>query len=93
MHRSAYEVCNILVGLELNVNFLDRLFKKYSNTKFHDIPSSGSRVLTRGRTDITKLIVTFHTIANKTKTRKPLTDSDCVRNDTSHDLPTTTIKV
>jgi len=75
------------------VNFLDIIFFKYLNTKFREIPGSGSRVVTRGRTDITKLIVTFRTIANKTKTRKPLTDLDCVRNGTSHDLPTTITKV
>ena len=28
--------------------------KKYSDTKFHENPSSGSRVVSRGRTDTTK---------------------------------------
>jgi len=33
------------------LSFLDRFFEKYSNTKFHENPSSGSRVVTCGRTE------------------------------------------
>jgi hypothetical protein len=45
--------------------------KKISNIKFHEKPSSGSRVvpygLTDGRTDVTKLIIAFHSFANAPK--------------------------
>jgi hypothetical protein len=51
--------CQILMILE----FLWQRFEKYSDIKFHENPSSGSRVVpcrqTDGRTDMMKLIVTF----------------------------------
>ena len=44
-----------------------QIFKKYSNTKFHENSSSGIRVVLRGRTDgwahMTKLIVAFYSFA------------------------------
>jgi len=48
-------------------------FEKYSNTKFHETPSNGSRVVplrTDGRTDKTKLIVAFCNFANAPKTKQ-----------------------
>jgi len=46
-------------------------FYKYSNAKFNENPSSGSRVVqcgqTDGRTDVTELIVTFRNFANAPK--------------------------
>jgi len=33
-----------------NLNFLDRFLKKFSNTKFHENPPSGSRVDPSGHT-------------------------------------------
>jgi hypothetical protein len=35
--------------------------------KFHECPSSGSRVVANGQTDITKLIVVVHNFANARK--------------------------
>jgi len=51
---------------------MDRFLKKknYSNIKFHENPSSVSRVSceqTDGRTDMTKLRVAFHNFANTPK--------------------------
>jgi hypothetical protein len=46
-----------------DLNFLDSFSKKYSNVKFHENPSGGSRVVPRGETDVTKLILAFHSIA------------------------------
>ena len=50
---------------------LVRFFDNYSNTKFHENPSSGSRVVpcgqTDGRTDTTKLIDAFHNFSNSPK--------------------------
>jgi len=48
------------IGLHIrNSNFLGHIFEKYSNIKFNENPSSGSRVVPRGRTDMTMLIVAF----------------------------------
>ena len=44
-----------------------QIFEKYSNIKFHENPSSGSRVVLYGRTDITKLIVAFRNFAKAPK--------------------------
>jgi hypothetical protein len=41
--------------------------KKYSNTKFHEDPSSWSRVIPCGRTTMMKLIVAFRNFANTLK--------------------------
>jgi len=39
--------------------------------KFHENPSSGSRVVACGQTDMTKLIVTFRDFVNVLKNFKP----------------------
>jgi hypothetical protein len=61
----------ILIKLE----FSKQIFKKYSNIKFHENPSSGSQVVPCGRTDrqtdMTKPIVTFRNFANEPKTKSP----------------------
>jgi hypothetical protein len=41
--------------------------KRSSNIKFHQNPSSGSRVVPGGQTDMTKLIVAFRNFANAPK--------------------------
>jgi hypothetical protein len=51
------------------------IFEKYSSIKFHENPTSGSRVVAYGRTDgrtdgrtnMTKLIVVFRNFANAPK--------------------------
>jgi len=42
------------------------MFEQSTNIKFHEKPSSGSRVAPYGRTDMTKLIIAFRNIANAT---------------------------
>jgi hypothetical protein len=67
---SSRKVLVILVRLWWNPEFSRQIFEKYSNTKFHENPSSGSRVLrgrTEGQTDMTKLIVAFRNFANAPK--------------------------
>jgi hypothetical protein len=59
--------CHIFMKL----GFSRQIFEKYSNTKFHENPSSRSRVVpcgqTNGQTGMTKLIVTFHDFAKAPK--------------------------
>jgi hypothetical protein len=50
----------ILIQLE----FSRQIFENFTNIKFHGNPTSGSRVVPCGRTDMTKLIVAFRNFAN-----------------------------
>ena len=45
-----------------------QIFEKSSNIKFHENPSSESRVVPCGPTDMTKLIVAFRNFVNAPKT-------------------------
>ena len=47
----------------MRLEFAAQSLYKYSNIKFHENPSSGSRTVLGGRTDM-KLIVAFHNFAN-----------------------------
>jgi hypothetical protein len=51
----------------MKLGFSQQIFEKSSNTKFHQNPSTGSRVVQCGRTDMTKLIAVFHNSANAPK--------------------------
>jgi len=51
----------------MKLKLYDRFSKKYSNIKFHENPSSGSRVFPCGQTDMTKLTVAFRSFANAPK--------------------------
>ena len=59
----------------MKLEFSGRSLIKYSNIKFHENPSSGSRVVSCGQTDgckdgqtyIAKLIVAFRNFANSPK--------------------------
>ena len=51
----------------MKLEFSRQIFEKVSNIKFHQNPSSGSRVVPCGRTDMTKLIVAFRNFANAPK--------------------------
>jgi len=54
----------------MKLEFLD-ILEKYRNVKFHDYPSSGERLVPCGRTerktDMTELIVAFHSFAKASK--------------------------
>jgi len=58
--------------IEIKLEFCGQLFEKYSNIKFHENPSNGSRGIPCGRTDrrtdTTKLIVAFRNFVNAPKT-------------------------
>jgi len=59
----------------MKLEFSRHFFEKYPNTKFHENPSSGSRVVPcgwadgriDGQTEMTKLIVAFRNFANAPK--------------------------
>jgi hypothetical protein len=55
----------------MKLQFLRWIFEKISNVRFNQNPSSGSRVVscgrTEGQTDMTKLIVAFRNFANAPK--------------------------
>jgi len=44
-----------------------QIFENTPNIKFHENPSSGSRVVSRGRIDMMKLIFAFRNFANAPK--------------------------
>ena len=46
---------------------LSTIFEKNTHMKFHENPSSGSRVIPCGRTDVMKVIVAFRNFANTPK--------------------------
>jgi len=51
----------------MKLHFPRQIFEKFTNTKIHENPSSGSRFVTYGQADgqtnLTKLIVTFRNSA------------------------------
>jgi len=51
----------------MELGFSQQAFEKSSNTKFHENPSSGSRDIPYGPTDMKKLIVIFRNFAGATK--------------------------
>jgi len=62
----------MLFSSDFNVTWIFTIyFREDSNIKFHENPSSGSRVVpcggTDGRTDMTKLLVDFRNFANALK--------------------------
>ena len=61
--KSTRYPCQIAMTLE----FSEQIFQKSSNIKFHENSSSESRVVSCGRTDMTKLIVAYRNFANAPK--------------------------
>jgi hypothetical protein len=53
----------------MKIYFFRQIFEKV-NIEFHQNPSSGSRVVPSGRTDMTKLIAAFRSFANAPKMDK-----------------------
>jgi len=54
----------------MKLEFCRQVFEKFSNEKFHENPSSGSRVVPCVQTDVTKLIAAFRDFANAPKFTK-----------------------
>ena len=59
--------CRYYFQISMKLEFSRQIFEKSSNIKFHENPSSGSRVVPCRRTDMTKLIVAFRNFANAPK--------------------------
>ena len=53
----------------MKLEFSGQMFDKSSSIKFHQSPSSGSRVVPYGQTDMTKLIVAFRNFVKASKKR------------------------
>jgi len=51
----------------MNLECSREIFEKHSNIKFNENPSSGSRVVSCGQTDMMKLTVAFLNFANSPK--------------------------
>ena len=51
----------------MKLEFSRQNFKKYSNIKSNESPASGSRVVSCGRADMTKLLVACRNFANAPK--------------------------
>jgi len=51
----------------MTLEYSQKSFEESSYTKFHENPSSGSRVIPCGRMDMTKLIVDFRNFMNAPK--------------------------
>jgi hypothetical protein len=54
----------------MKLEFYRQIFEKFSNVKFHENPSSGSRVVPCVQTDMTKLVAAFRDFANAPKITK-----------------------
>jgi len=66
MYTSSCEVPLILVSV-MELEFSLQIFEKYSNIKFPENLSSGSRVVPNGLTGMTKLTIAFRNFANAIK--------------------------
>ena len=66
----------------INPELSRQIFKKFSDIKFKENPSSGNRVVPCGRTDMTQLIVVFRNFVNTSKNKRPI----CQQNHNKIDL-------
>ena len=64
MYLGLHVQCPLFCPILMKLEFCRRNFEKSPNIKFHENPSSGSRVVPCGRTDMMKLIVAFRNFAN-----------------------------
>ena len=72
----------------MKFEYSGQIFGKVSNIKFHRNPSSGSRIVPCGQTDMTKLIVAFRYSAKAPKELCPWIFAGHIRY-----LPTTALQI
>ena len=68
----------------MKLEFSRQIFVKYSNIKFHEILSSGSRVVPWWLRDMSKVIVAFRNFANAPKNDDDDDDDDDEDDDSSN---------
>ena len=73
----------------MKFEFSRQILEKYSNIKFHENPSSGSRVVPRG-VKMTKLTVAFRNLGNAPKKANVANPNTSPNNDTSPNTDTST---
>ena len=77
-HRPPCKVSCYAGQVSMTLEFSRQIFEKCSNINCHENPSSGSRIVPRGRTDgqtdVTKLILDFRTFANAPKNIRAYTN-------------------
>jgi hypothetical protein len=61
----------------MKFKFSRQIFEEVPNTKFHQNPSSGSRVVACGQTDMAKLINSFRNVVNTPKSDKSCKEFIC----------------
>ena len=67
LHTSSCKVLVILVRFLTILEFFRRIFEKYSNMKFYQNQTSGSRAVAGERTDIMTVIVAFRNFPKASK--------------------------
>ena len=70
MYTVLHVQCRLLLSGFNETWIFGQFFEKQTNIKFHQNPSSGSRVVPCGRTDMTKPIVAFRNFVNAPKKSK-----------------------
>ena len=66
LHVKYRHSCSIL----MKIDFSRQIFEKFSNIKFHENPSTRSRVVAYGQADMTKLIVALRNFLNAPKVKE-----------------------
>jgi hypothetical protein len=68
-HKCTYVFIKVHFSCHILIQFKSsrQIFEKYTNIKFHENPSTGSRVVACGRTDMTNLIAAFNSFAKAPK--------------------------
>jgi hypothetical protein len=61
-------ITHVYCSISIKLEFSRQIFEKYTSIKFHENPSSGSRVVACGQIDKTELIAAFRNFRTRLKT-------------------------